>query len=148
MADTLDDVYDSESEQTLLARLMEPRYSAMLRTVHEMVADTLRTREDFIVDDPATRRMLEHAARQVVRIDETTRQGIREQLTEGHKRGYSQWQIANGVPDEGYAGIEGLFRETWKNRALTVARNELLEAQHQSVLERYGSTGLVDRVQI
>jgi hypothetical protein len=144
----IDNVYDAELEQELLLQIVEPRYVNMLSAIHHLVQTTFPDMEHFRLDDAATRSMLEHAAEQVVRIDETTRAAIREQLSIGQKRGYSAWEIANGVPRDDYRGIEGLFQETWQGRANTVARNELLEAQHTSSLERYAATGLVDRVQL
>ena len=92
--------------------------------------------------------ILEEAAERVVRIDETTREAVREQLKEGQARGYSAWQIANGVPAEGFRGIDGLFVETWRSRAETIARSELAQASMVSALNRYAATGLVDRAKI
>lgn len=144
----LESFYDAEEEQEALAVLLEPRYLGILNAVHELVQATFPTMEEFRLDDEATRAVLDHAAEQVVRIDETTRDALRELLKIGQERGYSQWELANGVPKDDFPGIEGLFRETWKNRALTVARNELLEAQHVATLDRYRATGLVDRLRI
>jgi hypothetical protein len=144
----LDSFYDAEAEQEALAVILEPRYVRMLGAIHELVRVTFPTMEDFRLDDEATREMLDHAAEQVVRIDETTRDALRELLKLGQERGYSTWEIANGVAKDDYPGIEGLFKETWRNRAQTVARNELLEAQHTASLNRYAATGLVDRVRL
>jgi hypothetical protein len=146
--DLLDSFYDPDEEQEALAVLLEPRYLAMLRGVHELVQATFPTMEEFRLDDAATRRLLDYAAEQVVRIDETTREALREQLRIGQERGYSAWEIANGVPKDDYRGIDGLFRETWRNRALTVARNELAAAQLEASKDRYKATGLVDRLQL
>jgi hypothetical protein len=147
-AEDLDELYDEVAEQEALAILLEPRYTGMLAAVHELVAATFPAMENFRLDDEATRRMLEHAAKQVVRIDETTREELRALLKIGQERGYSAWEIANGVPKDDFPGIEGLFKETWKGRAATVARNELLEAQHTATMDRYRVTGLVDRIRI
>lgn len=140
------EVYDEQAEQEALAVILEPRYSTMLKAVHELVKSSFPEMEAFRLDDAATRRLLTHAAQQVVRIDSTTRSAIQEMLRLGQERGYSNWELANGVAKDGYPGIDGLFKETWRNRALTVARNELLEAQHESAMDRYRATGLVDRV--
>jgi hypothetical protein len=141
--------YDSADEQNRLQQILERFYALMLRAVHLLVAAHFDLDPDnFRVDDAATRRLLQTAASRVVRIDETTRQAIAASLQEGQARGYSDWQLANGVPADDFPGINGLFRETWKNRALTVARTELGVAQRTSALDRYLATGLVDRVQI
>jgi hypothetical protein len=88
------------------------------------------------------------AAGRVVLIDEATRNALREVLQEGQRRGYSDRQIADGVPAEGYGGVDGLYLNTWKSRAATIARTELSEAMVQSSLDRYAATGLVQRVEI
>jgi hypothetical protein len=141
--------YDSADEQNRLQQILERFYAVMLRAVNLLVAAHFDLDPDnFRVDDAATRRLLQTAASRVVRIDETTRQAIAASLQEGQARGYSDWQLANGVPADNFPGINGLFRETWKNRALTVARTELGVAQRTSALDRYLATGLVDRVRI
>lgn len=142
------DIWDSDAEQRKLLDIWEGAFTRTLRAVHQVVARSFPQAQNFRLDDPATRRMLQNAAHRVVRIDEATRQAIAEQLAIGQERGYSGWQIAHGVPDEDYGGIDHLFKETWRNRADVVARTELQEAQRLSALDRYTATGLVDRVLI
>lgn len=148
MALEITEVYDESEERRLLTLIIERRYGGMLAAVHELVRTAFPEVEAFRLDDAATRRILAEAARRVVRIDETTRQAIAEQLRIAQERGYSTWEAAHGVADDGYRGIDGLFRETWKGRPATVARTELQHAQIQSSLDRYEATGLVDRVQL
>lgn len=141
--------YDAGDEQSRLQQILERFYQLMLRAVNLLVAGHFNLDPDeFVVDDAATRQVLQTAASRVVRIDETTRQAIAASLQTGQERGYSNWQLAYGVPADNFPGINGLFRETWKNRALTVARTELGVAQRTSALQRYLATGLVDQVQI
>jgi hypothetical protein len=84
----------------------------------------------------------------VVRIDETTRRAIAVTLQIGQARGYSNWELAHGVPQDNFPGIDGLFRETWQGRADMVARTELQHAQRDAAVARYLASGLVDRVEI
>lgn len=144
----IDDVYDANREQELLAAVFEDRYEAMLAAVHEVVKTALDLADDYRLDDRATNRVLVEAAQRVVRIDETTRAAIAEQLRLGQEMGLSSWEIANGAPKLGYRGIEGLYSETWKGRADLIARTELQHAQNVASLDRYAATGLVDRVTI
>lgn len=144
----IDDLWDSDAEQRRLLDIWEGAFTRVLRAVHAVVARSFPQATNFRLDDPATRRMLQQAAHRVVRIDEATRQAIAEVLQVGQERGYSAWQIAHGVPDEEFGGIDKLFKETWRNRADVVARTELQEAQRLSALDRYNATGLVDRVLI
>lgn len=140
-------VYDEEDEIERLSAIVKRWYLRMLRGVHEVIGQALGI-DDFVLDDAATRRTLFEAATRVVRISETTRQAIAEMLERGQALGLSTTEIANGVPDIGYRGIDGLYRETWNGRAQAIARTELQHAQVESSLNRYQASDLVDRVRI
>jgi hypothetical protein len=145
-----DDLYDPEEEQALLARILMPRYRRMLEAVHELLQSVFPflSPDEFRLDDEATREQLALAAERVVRIDQSTRDRLRDVLREGQERGYSDDEIADGVPAEGYGGIRGLYLETWRGRPETIARTELATAQHAASLDRYAATGLVSHVRI
>lgn len=145
---TLDEIYDADAEQEALLVIVERRYLSLLKAIHHVVADALGLDpiEAFRLRDEDTEALLKVAAEQVVRIDSTTRAALQERLAEGARLGLSGWEIANGSPQDGFAGIDALFTETWRGRADTVARNELLNAQYLSSLDRYKASGLVDHV--
>lgn len=146
----LDAVYSSEEEQSALAAALFPRYERMLVVVHQMVQSAFPelSPDDFRLDDAATLRLLAKAAEQVTLIDGATRSALQEVLMEGQARGYSDAQIADGVPAEGYGGVQGLYLNTWRSRAQTIARTELSVAQVEASLDRYEATGLVTRVEL
>lgn len=149
--DDLDAIWPSDEERARLEAILQPYYVATLHAVNTVVAGLLSQVIDpasMIVDDAATNRILAEAASRVVRIDEATRVAIAQQLQIGQLRGYSTWQIAHGVPDDGYRGIDGLFQETWAGRADTIARTELQHAQLVASRDRYLASGVVDRVRI
>lgn len=139
--------WDSREEQRRLQDILAPHYLAMW----EAVAEVLRTVGIGTtlprLDDVATRLLLAEAGRNIVRIDETTRQAVMDRIAEGQSLGLSDWEIAHGSPKNDYAGIDGLFKTTWAGRAQTVARTELTEAQLASARERYLAAG-VGRMQI
>lgn len=148
-----DDVFDADAERELLERILGAYYAAVLAAVHDVVRQSFIDvpgfdPDQFILEDSATVRLLAQAGTQIVRITETTRQAIASQLQIGAARGYNTFQIAHGVPSEGYSGINGLFRETWAGRAETVARTELQNAQRLAAIDRYNATGLVDEVEL
>lgn len=149
-AETLDDFYDQVEEQALLTVILQDAYVPILRAVHEAVRAALPPdiAESFRLDDAATRIVLAEAALRVVRIDETTRNAIREVLQEGQRLGLSAWEIANGKPSIGFRGIEQLYMEKWAGRAEMIARTELQQAQNVASVNRYTATGIIDRVQI
>jgi hypothetical protein len=144
----LGDVYDADAEQALLARLLDPRYARMLVAVHELVASAFPEAEGYRLDDEATRMILEEAASRVVLIDQTTQDAIAALLQVGQARGYAAHQIAYGVPEDDFRGIDGLFTQTWPHRAETISRTELSHAMLTSSANRYQATGLVQYVRL
>lgn len=146
---SVDDLYNEREEQERLAEIMELRYRAMFKSVHLAVQRVFGLEADrFRLTDPAVNRLLVDAAERVVRITETERKEIARVLRMGEELGLSNWEIAQGKPEVGFAGIDGLYQETWQGRAETIARTELQHAQNEAALNRYAATGLVDRVQI
>jgi hypothetical protein len=147
-------VYDSRDEQRRLAALLFPRYLRDLQAVHHLVASAIPelTPDAFPVpwrlDDPSVRALLALAAEQVVLIDGATQDALRAVLAEGQRRGYSTFQVAHGVPGEGFGGIDGLYLDTWKGRSETIARTELATASVAASLDRYAATGMVERVRL
>jgi len=145
----LGDIYDSEAEMRRLYDILAPRYVAMLLAVHNSLQrqfpniNILRYR----VTDADVAALLTEAAQQVVRIDETTRQAIRDQLVVGQANGFSNWEIANGRADAGYPGIQGVYMESWKGRPEMIARTELQHAQNESSMNRYQAAN-VEHVRI
>lgn len=145
----VDDVYDRRDEMERLGVILEQRYLRMLQAVHETMIRVFGLDPNrYTITDADVNRILVDAARQVVRIDETTRQAIAEQLRVGQALGLSNWEIAHGNADIGYPGIEGLYGETWSKRAEMIARTELQHAQNEAALNRYAATGMVDYVRI
>lgn len=140
MAITVDDVYPPE-EELRLSLILEPAYRRTLQALHELVAGALELDpEAFRLDDISTRQILQIAAERVVRISDTTRQALRDELAAGQEAGESAYELAQR--------IDRLYMETWAGRALMIARTEIGEAQRVSALNRYKATGLVDRVGI
>jgi len=142
-----DDVFNSREEAERLARIFEQRYMAILRFTNAAVRRAFGLQR-FRLHDTETNRYLVDAARRVVGITETTRLEIVEQLRVGQAMGFSNWQIAHGVPEADYPGIDGIYFNKWRGRADMIARTELQHAQNEASLNRYQATGMVDRVQI
>src|SRR5262252_9010893 len=96
----VDDVYNSEQEQARLFAILEQRYLQMLAAVQAALIRLFPgiSDEHFRVRDQDVNALLQTAAQRVVRIDETTRQNIAEQLRVGQALGLSTYDIATGVP--------------------------------------------------
>ena len=87
-------------------------------------------------------------AQRVTDITHTTRDAIAAQLAEGLRRGYSTTQIAQGVPDEAYQGITGVFDQARGYRAEMIARTETMFAFNTAAVQSYQDSGVVDEVEI
>jgi HK97 family phage portal protein len=80
--------------------------------------------------------------RQWQAIDDTTFDAILDQLRTGIDRAYSALQIANGVPDEDYAGIQGVFNQASDWRAEMIARTEAANAYNWGSLQAAEDAGV------
>lgn len=146
----VDDIYDAEDEQRRILRILGKWYLWVQEVWHGLVQGALPTLtpDEFRLDDVATRKMLALAAERAVGLTRSDRDQLREVLREGQRRGYSDLEIADGVPADGYGGIDGLYLTTWRSRSETIARTELATAQVAASLDRYAATGLVSHVRL
>ena len=76
------------------------------------------------------------------KINDVSRAALRKEINAGMSRGYSIEQIANGVPEDEYRGLRSVVRETYKNRATTIARTETAHAKNISAAARYRASGV------
>jgi hypothetical protein len=79
--------------------------------------------------------VLKTAATRVKDINDTTMQEIRDALKYGNENGWSIDQLVRG--DENQPGLRDIVDETYKDRARTIARTELGEAQNAATVSRY-----------
>ena len=80
-------------------------------------------------------------------INDVSRKALRKTIQKGTQAGYSLDQIVRGVPDDNFTGLRGIVRETYKNRAKTIARTEIANAQNTGTIARYQVAG-VTRVRV
>jgi hypothetical protein len=92
--------------------------------------------------DPRLQNLLRSAGVRIQGIHEETLRSVREVLVEGGEQRYSPWQIANGVPKDGFRGLNDVVAETYKGRADTIARTELATASNAASIDRYTEAGV------
>lgn len=131
----------ADDERLALEDIMFKRYGGMLRAVHGLVTRAVN-RGDLPLDNVSVRHFLLEARARAVVVDAQTQFAISAMIADGVRRGLSKWEIANGTADGTYKGIEGLFKVTWKNRGLTVARTELGHAQLRASVDRFQAVGV------
>ena len=100
---------------------------------------TYRKQDDGEVDLAA---IVARLAGRVVEINEATRKALQKLIAAGMEQGYSLAQLANGVPEEGFAGVRAFVAETYRNRGAAIARTELAYAQNWVAAARYDQAGV------
>lgn len=138
MDDELNGLWDSDLEHELLLATFVLWYGAMLKAVHTLTI-TMLNLGPVPLDDPAISRIILAARGSAIAVDAQTRKLIAQRLAEGARLGLTPTQIAYGTDE--FAGIDGLFKETWKSRPMTVARTELQRAQLQATVDRFRQLG-------
>jgi HK97 family phage portal protein len=76
------------------------------------------------------------------KINDVSRAALRSEIQTGTRAGYSLDQIVRGVPKDEYRGLRKIVRETYKNRAKTIARTEIATAQNTATAARYKAAGV------
>lgn len=85
---------------------------------------------------------LAEGSTRIVRINETTREAIRGLLVDAEQAGYSTYQIAHGVADDAFRGVQSLVEEFYRNRAEAIARTEMGMASQRAAIEQWREVGV------
>jgi len=98
---------------------------------------------DTVLDltDPLVTEILAGAGERVKQIQETTLKELRILMQYGNDNGWSIDHLLRGDPENGIPGLRDLIEETYKNRARTIARTELGNAQNTAAVGRYEAAG-------
>lgn len=130
-------------ETVRLALVLEPRIRAMVLEAAGLSAD-LAGAPPLEETDIRLLAILVESGDRIRNISEQTRSAVRRALLEGTARGYSPWQIANGVPKDGFRGLRAVVTETYKGRAETIARTEMALACQAAAHDRYQAAGVTE----
>lgn len=138
---TVDDLLTADDIDELV--MIERRFTVELLSASWDVWNlALGTVIDFDLTDDLVTSALSGSGSRIRGIHETTRQAVEDILKQGNDLGLSIDQLARGVPDEGVPGIRDTVKETYRNRAKTIARTELGEAQNKATATRYEDVGV------
>ncbi len=127
-------------DRTKLETLVKRFYVEITQLSWETWNFVLGVEKAFDLTDPIVTRLLESAATRVKDINDTTMQEIRDALKYANEQGWSIDQLVRG--DETHPGLRDIVDETYKNRARTIARTELGEAQNSATVSRYKEAGV------
>lgn len=139
-----DAIWDDNAERDALLAVYLPMAERVggeaLKLVGEMLGSSIR----WDLATPAVQHVRDRVADLVTRVNDTTRQGIAQQVDVGLQRGYSVVQIANGVPAEDYNGIVGVFDQASRYRAEMIARTETAFVYNLTANEGYRDAGVAE----
>ena len=138
LVETKDDERDHDLELALLTALFIKWYGTMLKSMHILTLRFLGLMP-IPLDDPSVRFAVLEARGAAVAVDATTQRLIAERIAAGLERGLTAREIALGTED--FAGIDGLFTETWAHRPEMVARTEIQKAQVKASVNRFRQLG-------
>lgn len=143
--------WDSKREDDLLRETMRSLYVQIGRAGLQLAADDL----DVILYkrsvDPIVSDLLAFGGSRIKGINDRTLQALTIELAEGSRRGYSITQLIEGVPDEGYRGVQGVTLENGTPvfgdlRAETIARTETRTSFNRSAILGYKELGVEEFV--
>ena len=97
---------------------------------------------DFDNKLPVVTQIMQSADKTVTEMWSSTERAVSKAVDVAIERGYTIEQLARGVPDENFPGVNSLARETYANRAGTIARTETMRAQNATTLGYYRSQGV------
>lgn len=127
---------DRKKLETLVKRF----YVEILQLSWDQWNYVLGVEKVFDLTDPLVGQVLKLAAQNVKDIHDTTMQEIRDVLKYGNEQGWSIDQLVRG--DENQTGLRSIVDETYKDRARTIARTELGDAQNSATVSRYKEAGV------
>jgi HK97 family phage portal protein len=139
----LSQVWDEELENGELLSLLSVLHIEVAKEAYERVADIFFDQDVRFSPsmEPEHAKLIEDLGKKITRINETTRKRIAEEIREGLYRGYSIQQIAEGVKEEDYKGISGVFEMAKGYRAEMIARSETADAYNLANLLTYKDLG-------
>jgi HK97 family phage portal protein len=129
--------------QNELARVLGGEYEKIIKATWETiaasgVAGVIEWRDNL----PIVQQLVGIAENAAAEIDGVTRSAVSKAIELGIERGYTIEEVARGVPGDGYPGVNSLVEETYRNRARTIARTEVMRAQNATAVGYYRQQGI------
>ena len=117
--------------QNELARVLGGEYEKIIKATWQTIAASgVAGVIEWSDNLPIVRQLVGIAENAAAEIDGVTRSAVSKAIEMGIERGYTIEEVARGVPAEGYPGVNSLVEETYRNRARTIARTEVMRAQN------------------
>lgn len=132
----------TSEDNAKLAEIVKRYYVEVLELSWDAWNIALGVEKAFDLSDPAVVEVTRLAGTRVKDIQQATLDALRESLAYGAEQGWSVDDLVNGDLENGIRGLRDIIAETYQDRARTVARAELGEAQNTATVARYAEAGL------
>jgi hypothetical protein len=139
--------FDTAAEEEALRNALRTIYLDVGRGALQVVSDRVErfVQPDFIksvMDD-----LLRYGGSRISDMIEKTRQAVVSEVSEGVRRGYSISQLIDGVPGEGFNGVQKALMDNGTPvfgdlRAETIARTETALSYNRAALNGYDRFGI------
>lgn len=133
------DLINWNDEEDMLREILMRLYGSAGESAFGHIAATVGVELSWTISNPNIARIMDELGKRIVGISDTTRQDVVRVITDGQADGLSLQQIADK--------LEGMFTETYKNRALTIARTETAHSYSTASLLGYQESGVVSHVE-
>lgn len=130
-------------EDSLLARVLLP-YLIDQTIESGALAAQLVGVAPLLRESPELTALMGQMGTRIRGINDETLRAVQGILRVAAERGYTHYQIANGVEADGYRGIRSVVEETYRGRADTIARTELGTASQRAAHDRYRAANVVE----
>ena len=113
-------------------------YGQIIKTTWDTVLNSgVAGALEFNDRSPIVTQIMQSADLTVTEMWNETERAVGKAVNTAVERGYSIDQLARGVPNENFPGVNSLARETYANRARTIARTEVMRAMNATTLGYY-----------
>lgn len=131
---------DWAAEERLLADLLTRFYAKAGEVAFADAADLLGVELDWSLANPNVGRTMDRLGTRIRGIAETTRADV--------ARAVADWSATGGTLDDLAGALTGLFDETYRSRAMTVARTESMYAYGLASAIGYEMSGIVSDIEL
>jgi HK97 family phage portal protein len=142
----IDRIFLSDEERSELSALLQDVWGDAMKAGYD-TANQVGVSVSFDLENPRIQAFRGTLASRVDGINATTRDALDTQILEGLRRGYSMQQIADGVEEEGYAGVKGVFSTASGSRAAAISRTESMDVWNGAAMLAYNESGVVSQVE-
>lgn len=135
--DMLDMIWYAHEENEALGGAVKPLYQSTVTRAGAASLAEMEVAVAFDLQHPAVQRYLEGKLLKIRRINETTRERIRAELTAGNALGETIEELSERVA--------GIYQQARSYRTQRIARTEVIGAHNKGALEGYRQSGVVQQ---